>query len=150
MREQISHIGTVVAVDDGEISVLVERGDACAKCESKKSCAMMTSTDQIMKIKDKNCQNYSVGESVKISINTSLGMKAVVLAYVLPLLVLILSLAVGFNFFSSELLQVAVALIPTVCYYIILYMFRHKIEQQFNLTISKLLSENENSVIVKE
>ena len=138
MGKQISHIGKVVAVDDGEISVLVERGDACSHCESKKACAIMTSTDQTMKIKDKNCQNYSVGESVNVSINTSLGLKAVMLAYVLPLLVLMLSLAVGFCCFSSELLQVFVALIPTVCYYIVLYQFRHKIEQQFSLTVSKL------------
>ena len=98
----------------------------------------MAATSQTMTIKDKNHQNYAIGEKVNVSINTSLGMKAVLLAYILPLLVLMLSLAVGFNCFSSELLQVAAALIPTVLYYIILYRFRRRIEQQFQLTVSKL------------
>ena len=127
-----------MAVAQGEISVLIERGDACAHCESKKNCAIMTATNQTMRIKDKNCHNYSVGEQVKVSINTSLGMKAVLLAYVLPLFVLMLSLGVGFGCFASELLQVATALIPTVFYYIILYRFRHRIEQNFKFAVSKL------------
>lgn len=138
MEKKINHVGKVVAIGEGEISVLVERGDACSHCESKKSCAMMATTNQTVTIKDRNFQNYSVGEDVTVSINTSLGMKAVLLAYIIPLLVLMLSLAVGFSCFSSELLQVVVALIPTVCYYIILYRFRHRIEQRFRLTVSKL------------
>jgi len=138
MSKQINHIGTIVAIGDGEISVLVERGTACDHCGSKKSCVMMTATNQTMTIKDKDYQNYFVGESVNVSINTSLGMKAVLLAYLFPLLVLMLSLSLGFSCFSSELLQVVVALIPTVLYYIILYRFRHKIERRFRLTVSKL------------
>jgi sigma-E factor negative regulatory protein RseC len=133
----INHTGKVVAVGGGEVSVLVERGEACGKCAGKKSCAMMTSTEQIVKIKDIDFQDYTVGEMVNVSLNTSLGLKAVLLAYVLPLLVLLLSLAVGFHLFSSELLQVAAALIPTIIYYIALYGFRRRIEQDFKLSISK-------------
>jgi len=138
MGKQIDHIGKVVAVGEGEISVSVERGEACSHCQNKKVCGMMTSTNQTMKIKDKNYQHYYVGEMVTISTNTSLGMRAVLLAYILPLLVLFLSLVVGFSFFSSELLQIVVALIPTVLYYIILYWFRHRIEQKFTFSVSKL------------
>jgi len=138
MGQQISHIGKVTAVGDGEVSVLIERGDACAHCESKKSCGkMMGKNEQTIRVKDKNFQNYSVDETVMVSINSSMGMKAVLLAYVLPLLILMLSLAVGYNRFSSELLQVVAALTPTVLYYIVLYRFRHKIEQNFTFFVSK-------------
>jgi len=133
----INHIGKVLAVGEGEIFVSVERGEACGKCENKKSCAMLVSSDQTVKIKDIDFQNYTVGEMVTVSLKTSLGLKAVLLAYVLPLVVLLLSLVVGFQCFASELLQVATALIPTVIYYIILYGFRNRIEKEFKLSISK-------------
>ena len=138
MNKQIKHIGTVVRVGEGEISVLVERGTACKHCENKKSCSMTSEPNQIVTVKDKNYQAYAAGETVNVSISTSLGMKAVVLAYLLPLLVLMLSLVLGFYCFSSELLQIVFALIPTVSYYIVLYQFRHKIEQRFRLMISKI------------
>lgn len=138
MSEQVIHIGNVVEVADGEVAVQIERGTACSHCESKKACLIMGKTEQTIRVKDKNYQNYSVGEQVKVSMNTSLGMKAIMLAYVLPLLILMLSLAVGFNYFPSELLQIAVALIPTVLYYITLYKFRRRIERNFTFFVSKL------------
>ena len=138
MSKQIDHIGKVVAVSEGAIAVWVERGEACANCQSQKSCAVMTDTNHTMTIKDKNYHLYHVGEEVNVSIDTSLGMKAVALAYIFPLLVLLLSLVVGVCCFTSELLQVAVALSPTVLYYIILYRFRRRIEQHFSFTVSKL------------
>jgi len=138
MNKQIDHVGKVVAAADGEVAVLIERGTACSHCESKKACLIMGTSEQTIRVKDKNYRDYSVGEQVKVSMNTSLGMKAIVLAYILPLLILMLSLAVGFNYFSSELLQIAVALIPTVLYYIILYLLRRRIEQRFKFMVSKL------------
>jgi len=138
MSKHISHIGKVTAVGGGGISVLIDRKEACSHCDAKKSCTAMTATDQTMKFKVKDYQDFTVGEQVRVSINTSLGMRAVLLAYVLPLLVLMLSLVIGFQCFASELVQVAFALIPTVFYYVILYRFRHKIEQNFTFTVSKL------------
>ena len=53
MSKKISHIGKVAAIGEGEISVWVERGEACASCQSKKFCTMFGSSEQTMKIKDK-------------------------------------------------------------------------------------------------
>lgn len=134
---EINHIGKVVAVDAGGVSVSVERSGACSNCENKKACMMLDSSNQIMKIKDPNYQNYKIGEAVNVSVNSALGLKAVLWAYVIPVIVLIASIAVSFNCFYSELLQVLFALISVALYYLILYFFRNRIEQKFNLTISK-------------
>jgi len=68
----------------------------------------------------------------------SLGFKALFLGYILPLIVLVVSLfvfnALGFSESVSGLLSLAV-LVP---YYLMLYLFRKSIEKQFHFDIEKL------------
>jgi sigma-E factor negative regulatory protein RseC len=74
---------------------------------------------------------YQVGDSVKLVLSASLGMKAVILAYGLPLLVLLVAILV-FSALKLEQLYVGLfSLAAVAVYYIIFAIFRDKLDKEF-------------------
>ncbi len=139
MREVINHAGKVVSISQNEVQVRVERGGACAGCSNKTACMFGDSTTQIIPIKTSLAPSYAIGEDVIVSIKGSSGLKAVWYAYVIPFLLLIVTFIIIRMFLDSEPLQILLALIPMVSYYIILYKMKDKMDRKFNFSISKCL-----------
>ncbi|MDR2409988.1 MAG: SoxR reducing system RseC family protein [Bacteroidales bacterium] len=141
-KHLIEQKGKVIAVSETEVSVKIERGEACAGCKNKASCQMGKAEEQIITVATKQANTYSVGEEVNISMKTSLGLKAVLYAYVLPLVLLLVAFVMAYQFIASELMQIVIALLPVIVYYIILYRMRYRMEKTFQFYISKTGFEN--------
>lgn len=133
----IEHLGRVEAITANDIRVVIISQSACASCHAKGAC---TASDVAEKqvVVSKPFHSYTVGETVKVTMKQSLGYKALFLGYILPLIVLLVSLfvfnAIGFSEGISGLLSLGV-LGP---YYFILYVFRKRIEKEFYFDIEKL------------
>ena len=56
---------------------------ACASCQSKAGCGMSESQERVMDI-PVEAENYHVGEMVEVVMQRNLGLKATLIAYVLP------------------------------------------------------------------
>ena len=87
----------------------------------------------------KNTRNeqYEVGETVELLLETSAGNKAVVLAYVLPLIVLLMLLFGCYALTHKELLSVGVGVLGVVLYYLILKSAGKSIEKGITFGIRK-------------
>lgn len=133
----IEHLGRVEAITANDIRVVIVSQSACASCHAKGAC---TASDVAEKqvVVSKPFHSYTVGETVKVTMKQSLGYKALFLGYILPLIVLLVSLfvfnGIGFSEGISGLLSLGV-LGP---YYFILYVFRKRIEKEFYFDIEKL------------
>ena len=138
MGEVVNHTGKVVSVSQEEVVVQIERGGACSGCSNKKACQFGEAKDHIVAIKTQSAASYTEGEEILVSMKGSLGLKAVLYAYLLPLLLLVTTLIVFRLFIDSEALQILFALIPVVVYYLTLYKVRNRLEKKFNFHISKL------------
>ena len=137
MGEVVNHPGKVISVSQEEVLIKVERGGACSGCSNKKACQFGESEDHIVAVKTNDASSYCEGEDVSVSLKGSLGLKAVLYAYMLPLLLLMTAFIVLRLFIDSELLQILFALIPIVIYYFALYKLRNKLDKKFNFHISK-------------
>jgi sigma-E factor negative regulatory protein RseC len=142
MKHFVGHKGKVVSVSETGIDVKIERNEACSGCKNKTSCQMGKVDEQIISVKTKQKNIYSLGEEVLISMKTSLGLKAVLYAYVLPFLLLLIAFVIAYRFIVSEVLQIIFALIPVFVYYTILYKIRHRMEKTFQVYISKIEFED--------
>jgi sigma-E factor negative regulatory protein RseC len=142
MEHLVEQKGKVIAVSGTEVCVKIERGEACSGCKNKASCQMGKSEEQIIAVETKQANTYSVGEEVNISMKTSLGLKAVLYAYVLPLVLLLVAFVIAYQFVTSELMQIVIALLPVIVYYLILYRMRRRMKRTFQFHISKLGLEN--------
>lgn len=143
MAEVIRHRGTVVAIEGDKVRVLIEQSSACSACQAKSMCM---SSDKKEKFIDCTLDPLSgemtslpeVGAEVEVTVAQRMGWKAVVIAYILPLIVLVATLAILDMRLDSEALAGVIALCVTGVYFIILRLFRGRLQQQFSFTVRKL------------
>jgi len=78
-----------------------------------------------------------VGEEVNVVMRQSLGRKAVMLAYVLPLVALVASLLILFSVGLPEGVAGLLSLGILAVFYSVLHLFRSKLDKEFNFNIEK-------------
>ena len=133
------HKGVVSSVEDGVVRVAIEVNEACGSCASRKACSMGSSEKREIVVYTAESANFSVGEAVQVGAKQSLGVVAVVLCYIVPLVVLVGALAVAVNLNCSEGVAALISLGSTALYYAILYLFRNRISKKVIFTIDKLI-----------
>ena len=135
--EQIEHKGVVRSVEEGIVCVGIEVNEACGSCASRKACARGSSEQREIVVYTSDASNYSVGDSVQVGAKQSLGVVAVLLCYVVPLVVLVAALAVAVATGFSEGVAALISLGSIALYYAILYLFRGRISKRIIFTINK-------------
>lgn len=84
-------------------------------------------------------QRFSLNERVIVEGKKSIGYKAVLWAFVLPLVILVGVLALGISVWQmSEIQASALAIAALVPYYLVLYFLRNKMAGTFRFTIRKM------------
>ena len=136
--EQIEHKGTVALVGRNFVRVDIEVMEACGSCASRKACAMGQGTPREIMVYTDEAQNYSVGEIVNVTAKQSLGLIAVVLCYVVPLVVLVGALAVAISLGLSEGYAAILSLASIVLYFGVLALFRNRLSKRIIFKINKL------------
>ncbi len=135
---QIEHEGTVALVGRNFVCVNIEVMEACGSCASRKACAMGQGTTREIMVYTDEASTYSIGEEVKVSAKQSLGVMAVLLCYVVPLIVLVAVLAVAVSLGITEGVAALISLVITAAYYAILALMKDKISRRVTFTISKI------------
>ena len=135
---QIEHKGTVALVGRNFVRVDIEVMEACGSCASRKACAMGQGTTREIMVYTDEASTYSIGEAVKVSAKHSLGVVAVLLCYVAPLLVLLATMAVAKLLGCSDGLLAFIGLGSLVLYFAILALMKDKISNKVIFTINKL------------
>lgn len=130
MYNTIEHMGVIISIDDKIAHVKIEQTSACASCHVKSVCG---ASDKSEKIIDANIMDNTlkVGDQVTIIGQKSLGIQAVLLAYVLPFVVIIVTLFIANIFTTNELIIGSCALTSLIPYFIVLRLMRNKIQAKF-------------------
>jgi sigma-E factor negative regulatory protein RseC len=132
----IEHIGVVSYITSNSIFVKLNVKSACAGCHAKNACGA-DSTTKIVEITS-NDPSYQIGEEVNVKLRESLGMKALLLGYISPFLVLVIALILFINIGLTEGLSAILAVTLLVPYYTTLYFFKDKIKKKFDFQIEKI------------
>ena len=137
--EQIEHKGVVRSVEEGIVRVAIEVNEACGSCASRKACSMGSSEKREIVVYTAESSNYSVGEAVKVGAKQSLGVVAVLLCYIVPLVVLVGALAIAVSLGCSDGIAALISMGATALYYAVLYLYRNRISKKVIFTIDKLI-----------
>lgn len=133
--QQICQSGVVDRVVDQKVFVKIEAQAACGHCRAKSHCGMVESAGKIAEVYTDDALKYAVGQQVELLLERSLGYKALLLGYIYPFLVLVVSLFVAFLITGSEGLSALIAVSLMVPYYAILYRNRDKLRSTFRFRI---------------
>lgn len=134
----IKHLGIVENIQGSHLSVRIVQTSACAACSAKGHCSSADSKDKIIDITEPAAASYRVGERVMVVGETSMGMMAVVLAFVLPFVLLIFSLFLFMALIGNELYAALLSLALLIPYYFVLWLNKTRLKQQFSFTIKPI------------
>ena len=138
MTNTIKHQGIVENIQGSHLSVRIIQTSACAACSAKGHCSSADSKDKVIDITDTAASSYQVGEQVMIIGETSMGMMAVVLAFVIPFVLLVTSLFIFMAWMENELYAALSSLIILIPYYFILWLNKARLKQKFSFTIKPI------------
>lgn len=134
----IKHLGIVENIQGSHLSVRIVQTSACAACSVKGHCSSADSKDKIIDIIDTAAASYQVGENVMVVGETSMGMQAVALAFIIPFVLLIFTLFFFMALIENELYAALLSLAVLVPYYYILWLNKTRLKQKFSFTIKPI------------
>ena len=147
MSESINHNGIIEKIDGDTAYVRIIQQSACSGCHAQSMCAasesriVKPSTGEskvkIIEVPD-NSGKFTVNENVLLCGRSSLGLQAVLLAFILPLLIVVAAIVTGTSMQWEETTSGLTGLLLLVPYYCILYFFRDKLKRRFIFTLKKL------------
>ena len=134
----IKHLGIVENIQGSHLSVRIVQTSACAACSVKGHCSSADSKDKIIDIIDTAAASYQVGENVMVVGETSMGMQAVALAFIIPFVLLIFTLFLFMALIENELYAALLSLAVLIPYYFVLWLNKMRLKQQFSFTIKPI------------
>ena len=134
----IKHLGIVENIQGSHLSVKIVQTSACAACSVKGHCSSADSKDKIIDVIDTTAASYQVGENVMVVGETSMGMQAVALAFIIPFVLLIFTLFLFMALIENELYAALLSLAVLVPYYYILWLNKTRLKQKFSFTIKPI------------
>jgi len=130
----IEHQGIVTKVDGKTVEVKIEAASACSHCHAKGACLASDMVEKIVEVNRGDAQ-VSVGQAVTVVLKRSLGFHALLLGYLLPFIVSISTLVAALHVAKSEVIAGLMAILILSPYYLLLYMFRHRIKGVFQFKL---------------
>ncbi len=129
----IDHTGIVKKSDKESVTVLITSVSACSGCHAEGSCSISGKEEKMVEVRG----NYDVreGDTVTIIMKQSTGFTALFLGYLLPLIIVVISLIILSSLNFSELISGLMAIFSLVPYYLVLFFFRKKINNRFKFSL---------------
>ena len=137
MADIIKHRGVVEKIEGTHVVVRIVQTSACSACSAKGLCNASESKEKQIDVYGVQA-SYRIGEEVVVCGTTSMGMRAVLLAFGVPLVILLLALFVTMRITDGDaLLSAFVALLAVMPYYLLVYFMKDKLDRTFSFTIEK-------------
>jgi sigma-E factor negative regulatory protein RseC len=132
--DYIEHEGVVTEVSPQHLTVRIVNESACASCHAKGACSAADMQDKLIDVYQ-SVSDISIGQKVMLLGKKSLAPKAVLLAYVYPIALILATLISVYYLSNNELLAGGLSLLILVPYYGIIYLMKDKLKRTFSFTI---------------
>lgn len=124
MRKNISHEGIIERITCDNVYVRIVQSSACSSCKIASACNSSEKKEKIIEIANLHNSKYNTGDKVNVIATESTGMKAVGYAFVIPLVIMLVSVFAVLNNGGSEAIAGISGIIALIPYYILLYFFK--------------------------
>ena len=133
--ESIFHRGRIVKVTPEFTTVEIISSSACSACHASGICGMSEYTKKAIEVPTRVWDSYEPGQEVNVVLKASMGHKAVWLAYVAPLCVLLAVLRGSLGLGAGELAAGLGALGGVAVYYLFLWLFKDRLRNEYVFAI---------------
>ncbi|MBE9487830.1 MAG: SoxR reducing system RseC family protein [Bacteroidetes bacterium] len=136
-KNDIRHTGVVTSVKGSLAVVKIATQSACASCHAKSACSASDMQDKNIEAQIPKGMDIKIGDTVDVVISRSVGYIAVLFAYLLPVIILLASVIIVTKMGYTEDIGGLVGLANMVLYFIVLYLFRKKLNKKISIVIEK-------------
>lgn len=138
MSQEIWHSGTVDRVEGRKVVVRITSRSACGSCAARQACGLAEATEKLVEVWSDAAADFQAGDAVQVGVKKRVGGKAVALAYVGALVVLLLALVISIEVLGlGEGVAVGVTLAAVALYYALLWLLRKRIDNTIQFSITK-------------
>lgn len=130
-KNEIRHEGRIVEITPEFTTVEILVSSACAACHAKGLCGMSEAEEKVIMVPTDPYAQHKVGDTVTVMTKMSMGMKAVWISYVVPLIILMILILSLSEIFDSQLLCGLASLGGVAVYYFIIWLFRSRLQNEF-------------------
>ena len=127
MANSIRHSGTVQAIESGHVQVRIIQMTACASCKLASSCHTSEMKEKIINAMPPAGRDLKVGDVVTVLASKTTAGLALLMAFGLPLMLMLVLLVVMLTAGVSEVVTAFVMLTSLIPYYIIIWCMRKRI-----------------------
>ena len=132
-KETIRHEGIVEHIGTESCLVRILQASACSSCSARQLRRSSESKEKVIEVKG-HYPTLQVGDTVTLSGSVRQGLHASVLAYVVPLFLMVAALVIGMQF-GGEGIGALAAMVVLALYYGVLFLFRDKLGKLFTFEI---------------
>ena len=134
----IRHEGRVLSVTSVQTKVEILAQTACAACHDEGVCGASNGESRVITIRREDDGKIKPEDRVNVVVRQGQGFKAVFIAYLIPLFILLVLLLTLPLFFENELVTGLGALGFVALYYLVLAQFRDRLNSGFVFTVEKI------------
>ena len=137
MSNKIKHAGGVDAVEEGCVRVRILQSSACSACKVAAHCNASETKEKLIEVMDAHASCFQKGDHVMVVADTAVGFRASLYGYLLPLILMVVTLVRVLNFSHSEGLAALSALGILVPYYALLFLLRNKLRNRLSFSLER-------------
>ena len=135
MKNEIKHKAKVLEMTPDFTTVEIVVSSACSECHAKGLCGISEEEQKVISLPTDPYATYNVGDEVELCTKRTMGMKAVWISYVIPLMVLMILILSLSNVFAayeqSEVIAGLGALVGVAVYYFVIWLLRGRLNNEF-------------------
>ena len=133
---EIKHSGVVLSIDGQIARIKILQTSACAACKAREMCVSSESQEKV--IDAMMLEPLLVGEKADVIVREQLAWRAILLGYILPFIVMVAVIFAMDTYTAlDEAISGSIALCSIAVYYLVLRLFRNKIQKHFSFTARK-------------
>lgn len=137
MSNKIKHAGVVDGVEGECVRVRILQSSACSACKVAAHCYASETKEKIIDVMDADASHYQKGDRVMVVADTAVGFRASLYGYLLPLILMVVTLVGVLAATHSEGLAAVSALGILIPYYVLLFLMRNKLRNRLSFSLER-------------
>ncbi len=130
-KNEITHPGRIVEITPDFTTVEITVSSACASCHAKGLCGMSEEEDKVIMVPTDPYTLRAVGDEVTVKTKMTMGLKAVWISYVIPLVILLILILSLSAVFEKEYMTGLVSIAGVALYYFGIWLFKDRLSNEF-------------------
>ena len=131
MKKEIYHDGKIIGITPEFTSVEIISSSACSQCHAKGLCGFSEEESKVVMVPTSPYTERKVGDTVTLALKQTMGLKAVWISYVIPLIILMILVLSLSSVIDNEVWTGLAAIGGVALYYLVIWLLRDKLKNEF-------------------